>query len=168
MTSHNGLSGPIELEMHCTLSGPVLQILRVFVETVARQMGFEEHCVTQIEMAVDEACSNVLLHAYPGSGLPRDTCHPESEPLASAITLRMHIEDDALGIWIIDHGVGALGGPHRGVESVEEYLQRQEKYHGLGTYIIRSFMDEVEYDYPSGKGTVVRMKKYLRPATSGQ
>ncbi len=59
MTSRPAASHRIDFEVRCPLSGPALHVIRVFVETLAREMGFDSESVAQIEMAVDEACSNV-------------------------------------------------------------------------------------------------------------
>ncbi len=74
---------------------------------------------------------------------------------------------DAMSISIVDEGIGDLAGPHKGIDSLEEYCRRGGSYHGLGTFIIRSFMDEVEFHYPRECGTVVRMKKYFKADEAG-
>ncbi len=154
MTSQERTCEEIEFEVRCPLSGPSLAVIRAFVETVARQMGFHIDDAAKIEMAVDEACANVLLHAYPNS-------HNEAQ---CDFTLRLRVSPDAIAIWIIDKGVGSQRGEHKGVGSIREYMNLEKKYHGLGTYIIRSFMDEVEYHFPEEKGTILRMVKYLHAA----
>ena len=163
-----------ELELRCPIESATLQILRAFVETVARYMGFGPESIAQIEMAVDEACSNVLLHAYPAeNGEARNGAEGRKAPHGAGahaaaahkheLIMRLALHEDSLSIWIIDRGVGSRSRkPHQGIQSIEEYIKKPGDFHGLGTYIIRSFMDEVEYCYPDEKGTIVRMKKYLR------
>jgi anti-sigma regulatory factor (Ser/Thr protein kinase) len=149
-----------------------LRIIRAFVETVARQIGFDDEGVAQIEMAVDEACSNVWIHAYPStrqaSGHEEEAGelsngHPNAE-----VVIHLNVDNRAIAISIIDSGIGNLRGPHEGIASMREYCDREGDFHGLGTFIIRSFMDEVEYHYPQDKGTVVRMKKYLKSIITAQ
>ncbi len=143
----------IEFEVRCPVSGPTLAVIRAFVETVARQIGFDMATAAQIEMAVDEACSNVWLHAYPDSA-------PDDDRL---LTLRLTADSESICIIISDHGIGALEGEdHHGCPSISEYMDKSSDFHGLGTLIIRSFMDEVEYRCPPRQGTLLRMKKYLR------
>jgi serine/threonine-protein kinase RsbW len=161
MTSHHRESPGAEFEVRCPLSGSALRIIRAFVEIVACHAGFDGESVAQIEMAVDEACSNVWLHAYPEAGGGNGDLIGEGAE-GCEVTLRIHIDPHAMSISIIDRGIGDLKGPHEGIRTVEEYCERSGGYHGLGTFIMRSFMDEVEYHYPEEKGTVVRMKKYLR------
>lgn len=163
----------LEFEVRCPLSGPSLRIIRAFVETVARQIGFDDEGVAQIEMAVDEACSNVWIHAYPSSHefSVDDECdvgEPSNGHLRAEVVISLNVDNQAIAISIIDSGIGDLRGPHQGIASMQEYCDREGDFHGLGTFIIRSFMDEVEYHYPQDKGTVVRMKKYLKTRLPGQ
>ena len=46
-----------------------LHLIRDFVCAVARKMGFPDQRVGEIEIAVDEACANIIEHAY-GGALP--------------------------------------------------------------------------------------------------
>lgn len=138
-------------EVHCPVHTSLLRTIRCFVVEVARDMGFSEEDLAQIEMAVDEACSNVALHAY-------DT-PAESE---QCIQMRLTMDEQSLNIMIRDEGRGLPCSEHHGVADMEEYLEpERENYHGLGIMIMKQFMDEVDVVGNQGKGTEVRMKKYL-------
>ena len=54
--------------------GSYLAYIRNLIGDLARQVGFPEDEVAKIEMAVDEACSNVVEHAYAD---PKDAIAPE-------------------------------------------------------------------------------------------
>ena len=41
-----------------------LELIRLFVSTVADKVGFNPDEVSKIELAVDEGCANVIKHAY--------------------------------------------------------------------------------------------------------
>ena len=41
-----------------------LEIIRNFISAIARKVGFKDEDVNKIELAVDEACTNVIRHAY--------------------------------------------------------------------------------------------------------
>lgn len=146
----------LELEIHCPVQSRVLTYLRSIASQVARTVGFDDEQIDQIEMAVDEACANVVKHAY-GAELPED----DRRRRQCVLKMRIVIGPDRLKFCIIDHGVGVSNKP-RGANSVEEYLERGATG-GLGVYIIRNFMDEVEYVSPPGAGTTLTMTKYLRP-----
>ncbi|HEX9960769.1 MAG TPA: ATP-binding protein, partial [Pyrinomonadaceae bacterium] len=56
------------LERKFTLQVPSstenLALIREFVSSAATQAGFDEKEVAKLELAVDEACANVIEHAY--------------------------------------------------------------------------------------------------------
>lgn len=145
----------LELEIHCPVESRVLTYLRSIASQVARTVGFDDEQIDQIEMAVDEACANVVKHAYGEASHAADRRHE------CMLKMRIVIGPDRLKFCIIDHGVGVSNKP-RGANSVDEYLERGARG-GLGVYIIRNFMDEVEYVSPPGAGTTLTMTKYLRP-----
>lgn len=103
----------------------VLGIIRHFVTSLARQMGFEDEAVDQIELAVDEACANVVRHAYKHLGVSPDLAEEhrtDDERLARACTLRMRIHpgEERLRITVIDQGIG-IQSDSKGVNSLEEF-----------------------------------------------
>ena len=146
----------LELEIHCPVESRVLTYLRSIASQVARTVGFKEEQIDQIEMAVDEACANVVKHAY-GDEMSR----ADRKRQECVLKMRIVIGPDRLKFCIIDHGVGVNNKPS-GASSVDEYIERGASG-GLGVYIIRNFMDEVEYLSPPGAGTTLTMTKYLRP-----
>lgn len=156
----------IDMEIRCPIETRVLSILRNFVTSIAGYVGFNAEETDKIEMAVDEACANVIRHAYKHLGVSPDLPPEEQAEISSAeqciLRLRLVLGDNFLKILIIDHGIGMKNRPP-GVTSVEEYTERGGKG-GLGTYIIKNFMDEVEYDFPDDSGTILTMTKYLNTA----
>lgn len=134
----------------CLVATPLLRTLRRFVTGVAEEMGFGADDLMRIEISVDEACTNVVRHAYDLAS------HP-----APRIELELRMDPEALAIRIRDHGCGAL--QFRGAASVEDY-QRPDRpaYEGLGLLIMHQFMDEVTFDSRPGLGTTVTMRKFLR------
>jgi len=128
-----------------------LSILRKMVCCIAHEVGFDEEEIAKIEMSVDEACANVVCHAY--KQFP--SLAGEKRCL---IKLVIEANEEQMHITISDYGVGDSEGPHNGVEDLQEYARRG---HGLGTYIIRKFMDQVEFCYPGDSGTKVSMVKYI-------
>ncbi len=143
------------MEIQCPGKGEVLAILRHFVCSVAEAMGFCKEEIAKIEISVDEACSNVVCHAYEKTRPD----HPDMP--GSLIRIAIKAASDHLQITIMDDGVGLRDGPHCGVHNLEEYKNRG---HGLGTYIIKKFMDKVDISHPEGSGTIVSMVKFLPPS----
>lgn len=162
-TSDVRLDEQVDFEIRCPISTQILAVVRDFVSSLARQMGFEEEAIDQIELAVDEACANVVRHAYKHLGVSPDLSADRRNPdpltaKSCTLWLRLHLGDQFLKITIIDHGIG-INSEAKGVNTMEEFAQRGGGG-GLGMYIIRNFMDEVEYSYPPS-GTVLTMTKYL-------
>ena len=120
--------------------------VRRFVVKHARQSGVREEYIESLRLAVDEACANVIEHAYRGN--------PEEE-----VDLCMTIEPHRVVVRIRDHGQPFDRKAYRRPNVVE--LSRKRKSGGLGVDIIRRLMDEVEYR-TEGEGNEIRLIKFLR------
>jgi len=134
--------------------GSSLCQIRSVITDLARQIHFSEDEVAKIEMAVDEACSNVVEHAYsPG----REWIWKQRDP---EIRLEIHTEHDRLIILISDHGQRFDFAAYRPAD----LLERIHGMHrgGYGISIMRRFMDEVEYKSDDKNGNTLRLVKYLK------
>lgn len=123
-----------------------LEIIRSFVGHIARRVGFADEDATKIEMAVDEACSNVIKHAY-----ERDARQP--------IDIVIKIDYDKLTVVVTDHGKGFDPSSIK-MPDMKEYLA-ELRVGGLGIYLMRTLMDEVAYDIKPGVRNQVKMVKYF-------
>lgn len=125
--------------------------IRDFVRTKARAMGFSPEDLDKIELAVDEACANVIEHAYP----------PAGEGCSQQLHLCLKLEFGKFTIIITDHGEtfdpSVIQPP-----DLSEYLA-EYRVGGLGIYLMRSLMDQVDYHIQPGIKNEVRMVKYLVP-----
>ena len=120
--------------------------VREFVSEAARRFGFTDEDVSKIALAVDEACTNVIKHAY--------RFDPDRD---IAITVRDG--DGAFEVTIRDSGTGF--DPARvQAPDMQDYFSHYRKG-GLGVYLMKRLMDKVEYDIDPGKRTEVRLTKYL-------
>lgn len=157
------LGDTVEIEVRAPIETRVLSLIRTLVSAMATDLGFSVEEVERIELAVDEAATNVIRHAYKHLGVSPDL--PASERQSPhqdcVLQLRVELGPAFIRICVIDKGIGLQNMPP-GVASMDEYLERRGNG-GLGNFIIRNFMDEVHYEYP-GKGTVLTMTKYL-PST---
>jgi serine/threonine-protein kinase RsbW len=129
-----------------------LQLIRNFVATVADKAGLEPELVDQVELAVDEACSNVMLHAH-----GRDS--------TKQISVVVELGSEQLVIGILDEGKPfdptSVPSP-----DLDAHLARHQSG-GLGIYLIRRLMDEVEYRRDAAGRNELRMTKYLRTPEEG-
>jgi serine/threonine-protein kinase RsbW len=143
-----------ELHLQTPGHGSYLAYIRTIVGDLARKIGFDEHEVAKIEMAVDEACSNVVKHAYSPD---KEWCWQHRDP---EIRLDIRREGDRLIIEINDHGQRFDFANYRPAD-IEDHL-RQMKRGGYGLFIMRNFMDEVQYNSNDQTGNTLRMVKYLK------
>ncbi|MDZ7371090.1 MAG: ATP-binding protein [candidate division KSB1 bacterium] len=124
-----------------------LELIREFVARVARKVGFDEDDVGKIELACDEACSNVIKHAY------------EQKNGSQSLDVVIRVDLKKLTLVVTDHGKGF--DPSKViVPDMKEYLA-QLKVGGLGIYLMRTLMDKVDYDIKPGVRNQVKMVKYF-------
>ncbi|MDQ1265404.1 MAG: serine/threonine-protein kinase RsbW [Bacteroidota bacterium] len=120
----------------CTLSNlSELTRIREFVHNNAIGRGFSEEQSHKIALAVDEACTNLMKHAY-----HLDQTHE--------ICLHVDMDKDKFIVDIYDDGV-PFNPMEVNMPDMNEYFKSFRKG-GLGIQIIRSVMDEIKY-YPSDK-----------------
>ena len=143
-----------KLHLHTPGHGSYLAYIRTLVGDLARKVGFPEDDVAKIEMAVDEACSNVVEHAYAAKKEWRWK-HRQPE-----IRLDVRTEDNRLIIEISDHGQRFDFTAYR-PDDIQERL-RQMKTDGYCIAIMRQFMDEVQYNSSDTDGNTLRLVKYLK------
>ena len=134
--------------------GSYLSYIRNLVGDLARQIGFPEEEIAKIEMAVDEACSNVVKHAYSPK---RQSSWKHRDP---EIRMDVRAEGNRLVIEINDHGQQFDFAAYRPT-NVEDRLE-QMMPHGYGIFIMRKFMDKVQYTSNKKTGNTLRLVKYLK------
>jgi serine/threonine-protein kinase RsbW len=134
---------------HCSSLRPI----RAIVSDLAHQLGFSDGEVAKIEMAVDEACSNVLEHAYASDKEWSWKRDPE-------IRLEIHHALDRITILIHDHGQRFDFSTYRPTDILEHVFAMHPG--GYGVAIMRQFMDEVHYSSNDAEGNTLRMVKYLK------
>lgn len=120
--------------------------IREFVSAAAHQFGFSDEEASKIVLAVDEACTNIIKHAYQND--PNKDIHVSIR--TSKGVFEVLIEDQGKSFNPL-----AIKPP-----DLQQHLQ-QYRRGGLGVYLMKTLMDEVEYNLIPGKKNVVRMTKYL-------
>ncbi|MFN7948973.1 MAG: ATP-binding protein [Blastocatellia bacterium] len=133
--------------LHVPSSTENLALIREFVTTIGSQAGMNEADVGKLELAVDEACANVIEHAY-----GHDT--------SKEVMIRAILDDEELRIEIIDTGKGF--DPALIPQPELEKLVAERKSGGLGMRLIRTLMDEVQYEIVPGQKNELRMTKRIR------
>jgi anti-sigma regulatory factor (Ser/Thr protein kinase) len=110
---------------------------------MGRIAAMAEEEVEDLKLAVDEACSNVIRHAYGG-----DT--------AKRIVVQFRITRKGLEVIIEDSGPKADPAIIRGRDLDDV------KPGGLGVHFIRRTFDRVEFDPKKQTGNRLRLIKYLK------
>jgi serine/threonine-protein kinase RsbW len=123
-----------------------LELIREFVSKIALKAGFGTDDINKIELAVDEACANVIQHAY-SDGDTKQTIH-----------LIVQLDYHKITIIVADEGKGF--DVHRIKDlDMKEYIAEM-RIGGLGIHLIKNLMDKVEFNIEPGKRNEVRMIKY--------
>ena len=121
-----------------------LEEVRRFVASHAAAADFPEQTVEAFKLAVDEACTNVIKHAYKGK---------ETHQIDVAVI----IDTDRFTVRIQDRGEAFH--PDEYQEPDIFTFARQGKSGGFGVHIMRRLMDHVEYR-TRGRINEVRLTKY--------
>ena len=124
-----------------------LDEIREFVGNIAREGGFEPKDVYNIQLATDEAASNIIEHAYEGVA-------------DGILDLSCGMQSDAIKIVLIDYGV-PYDPSSIPIPDIKADLS-ERKIGGLGIFLMRKLMDEVHYDPRSDKSNVLTMIKRKR------
>lgn len=141
------LDGPIEGSL-CQLNLPgraqSLIMVRRAVEAAATACGFAKEQTQDIVLAVDEACQNVVRHAYDGQG-------------AGDIVVDLRREKGEFLVLIRDFAVTV------DLEQIKSRDLDDVRPGGLGVHFIREIMDDMDYlQSPDGQGNLLRLKKQIR------
>ena len=119
-----------------------LRAIRESVRRGAADGGAREQALKDIVLAVDEACQNIIRHAY-------------GEETGGEIEVRVEGTAHELRIWLRDFA------PSVDPECLAKSRSLDEvRPGGLGTHFILSLMDEAEFvPQPDGAGNLLRMVK---------
>jgi anti-sigma regulatory factor (Ser/Thr protein kinase) len=121
-----------------------------FVTNAAKAAGLDERAIYAVQMAVDEACSNIIEHAYGGEG-------------RGTIECTYRVIPEGLTIILYDHG-----RPFDPTVASEPDLQcslEKRSEGGLGLYFIRKLMDRVQFEFTSNSGNALTMTKYRKASS---
>jgi serine/threonine-protein kinase RsbW len=132
--------------LHVPSSTENLSMIRDFVKSIGTQSGMGDMEVARLELAVDEACSNVMEHAYDADS-------------TKEVSIRAIVDESSVQIEVIDSGKGF---DPAAVEQLNlDELVAAKRTGGLGMRLMKSFMDEVHYEMQPGVKNELRMVKRL-------
>jgi len=121
-----------------------LDEIREFVGGIARAGGFGDRDVYNIQLAADEAASNIIEHAYEGvsNGVLEISCG---------------VKGNVITIILVDHGE-SFDPSEIPMPDLKADLS-ERKIGGLGIFLMRKLMDEVHYEIKPNKNNVLTMTK---------
>jgi len=115
-----------------------------FVTLAAEAAGLDARAVYAVQLAVDEACANIIEHAYRGEGRGDIEC-------------TCMVNENGLTVILRDYG-----RPFNPTSVPEPDLYaslEDRKIRGLGLYFIRQLMDQVRFEFTADSGNVLTMIK---------
>ena len=121
-----------------------LDEIREIVAQVAREGGFTEKEIYSLQLAADEAASNIIEHAYEGVSNAR-------------LDISCNMRGDVLTITMRDTGRPFDPSKVKQPNLKADLSERQ--IGGLGVYLMRKLMDEVRYESNSKTGNLLTMIK---------
>ncbi len=124
-----------------------LDTIRGFASQAARDAGMDDSETYAIELAIDEACTNIIEHAYQGENRGDIECTCDSNNACLTFVIRDHgkpfdpstVSTPDLDANIDDRPVG-----------------------GLGVFLMKKLMDEVRFEPLGESGNVLTMVKLLK------
>jgi serine/threonine-protein kinase RsbW len=122
--------------------------VRKEVTKVVEQSAFSEKDRKLIIVAVDEAVTNIMEHAY-------------DNDLEGELDIELILEYDATRFEVVIRDSGKEFDPRSlEVPNVPEHVKQGSK-HGLGIFLIRQIMDEINYNFVQGVRNELQMIKYV-------
>lgn len=138
------------IEKKLTLTVPSstenLALIRDFVTSVGKQARMSDVDISNLELAVDEACANVIEHAY-------------GHDRTKEVTIRAIFDESEMRISVIDSGRGF--DPSQVQSETLDQLINERKSGGLGMRLIKTLMDDVRYEIVPGQKNELHMTKKI-------
>jgi serine/threonine-protein kinase RsbW len=122
-----------------------LEVIGEFVADTLSGFGADPATISRVQLAVDEASTNVINYAYAGG--------------TGRLRLALDLAGDELIVMLTDWGTpfdpNSVPPPDLDTELDER------KIGGLGIYFMKKLMDEVSYTFDAHDGNRLTMKKKL-------
>ena len=133
------IQGPVILDIPADAA--TLFLVRAVAGKLSERLGFARPDTERMVLAVDEACSNVIRHAY------KDRAHER-------MVITFVVSDERLEILVRDFGIPA------DPKTFQPRDLDDIRPGGLGIHFMRAAMDRIEYETPQGGGMLLKMTKF--------
>ena len=117
-------------------------MVKTFIEFCLRDMDPEKVDKHKIMISVDEIFANIASYAYPDG--------------VGDVELKINITDASIEIIFIDSGI-----PFNPLEKDKPDIKlplEKRKIGGLGIYLTKKFMDDIQYEYKDNKNILTLVK----------
>lgn len=118
-----------------------VSVIRLTATGIANRMGFDIEKIEDIKVAISEACTNAITHGK---------CKEETN-----FHIDFYADEEKITISVYDNGKGCLS------KNIKTPNLGELKEGGLGIFIIKTLMDDVKVLSNKGKGTLIKMTKYV-------
>jgi serine/threonine-protein kinase RsbW len=142
------------IEMKIPAKAEYVGVVRLSIAGIANRMGYSYEDIEDLKVAVSEAITNAVTHAYNEKG-------------GGEVTICFGIYQDRLEVMVADHGgsfdikeIKSDIGPYDESENVEDLREG-----GFGLFLINALMDKVQIN--NEYGVIVIMTKYLAETEVG-
>ena len=134
-------------ERHLSLTNDIRQIPRLaeFLESIAEVENIDPGALTMVNLALEEAVTNVMMYAYP-------------EGTEGFVDISAKVTDNVLELKITDSGKAFDPTKRPDVDITTGVEDRQ--IGGLGIHMVRNIMDTLRYERVEGKN-ILSMTKYI-------
>jgi len=142
-----------------TIPGRYEELERVcaFVSNGAAQVGIPESDRFHVELACDEACTNIIEHAYGGDGI-------------GDIVIRWRVDGNDFIVTLHDNGRSFNPNnvpkptipPKSNTAQSKDEMISSLKAGGLGIHFMRKLMDDVQYHFDPKSGNTLTLIKKIK------
>ncbi len=126
------------INLNMSINPDFVSIIRLTASGIASKMGFTLDEIEDIKVSISEACTNAIKHSK-----------------KDEFGVKFFVYNKKLVIEVLDNGIGY------DVDSVEIPDPKNPKTSGLGLFIIKSLMDDVDVKSCDDCGTIITMTKML-------
>ena len=120
--------------------------LAIFIEELSEELALAPELTFNLNLALEEAVSNVILYAY-------------GEEKQKEITLLANMSDNNLTFVLTDYGKEF--DPTKVPDADVTLSAEEREIGGLGIFLIRQIMDTVEYQRMDGKNVLIMGKQLV-------
>ena len=132
-----------KLTVGCTRT--ILRSVRSFVSDVLYKIGLSDTDVNMLVLAVDEVCSNLIIHSH--------SCNPERY-----ITLEVRTDNNGIFFDIMDEG--KLFNFMNYQEPTLDQLVQDQRKGGMGIILVKRIMDNIEFFREDNRNVIRLYKKF--------